>query len=99
MENAPAVLFDGLVLPDGADAVHRLASYGQTIEFITLQYRHGKPILALGASRELLRAAGIEDFHDGVLALAANDSSARERFFDALSRHRYPERERDPATV
>ncbi len=59
MEAAPSVLFDGLVLPDGADAVQRLAADGRTLEFLKDQYRHCKPILALGAASELLDKAGI----------------------------------------
>ena len=50
LEAAPAVLYDALVLPDGADAVTAPAADGRTLEFIKDQYRHCKPILALGAS-------------------------------------------------
>ena len=50
LEAAPAVLYDALVLPDGADAVSALRADGRTLEFIKDQYRHCKPILALGAS-------------------------------------------------
>jgi catalase len=48
LENSPPVLFDALVLPDGGDGVTLLAGYGQTREFVTNHYRHGKTILALG---------------------------------------------------
>ena len=50
LEAAPAVLYDALVLPDGADAINALRADGRTLEFIKDQYRHCKPILALGAS-------------------------------------------------
>ena len=59
LENSPPVLFDALVLPDGEAGVARLAEHGQALEFITNQYRHGKTMLALGASRTLLELAGI----------------------------------------
>ena len=54
LEAAPAVLYDAVVLPDGAEAVNALRADGRTLEFIKDQYRHCKPILALGASDQLL---------------------------------------------
>src|SRR5688572_20097005 len=58
LEAAPAVLYDALVLPDGDDAISALRADGRTLEFIKDQYRHCKPILALGAGEKLLRACG-----------------------------------------
>ena len=55
LEAAPAVLYDALVLPDGDDAIRALRADGRTLEFIKDQYRHCKPILALGAGEQLLR--------------------------------------------
>ena len=49
-----SVLYDALVLPEGAEAVDALRADGHTLEFIKDQYRHCKPILALGASEQLL---------------------------------------------
>ena len=46
-------------LPDGAAAVEALGDVGQALEFVKDQYRHCKPILALGAGAELLAKAGI----------------------------------------
>src|SRR6478672_9880598 len=60
LEAAPAVLYDALVLPDGAEAVKALRADGHTLEFIKDQYRHCKPILALGASDQLLQTCGID---------------------------------------
>ena len=60
LEAAPAVLYDALVLPDGAEAVTALRADGRTLEFIKDQYRHCKPILAVGASDQLLAACGID---------------------------------------
>src|SRR6185312_4378673 len=59
LENAPPVLFDALVLPDGNAGVQRLAALGQTQEFVTNHYRHCKAMLVLGASKSLLDRAGI----------------------------------------
>ena len=50
-----------LVLPDGAEAINALRADGRTLEFIKDQYRHCKPILALGASDQLLD--GVRDRH------------------------------------
>lgn len=58
MENSAPVLFDGLILPDGAAGVKSLATDARTMEFVTNQYRHCKTILALGSSRALLGQRG-----------------------------------------
>ena len=54
LEAAPAVLYDALVFPDGDGAIRALRADGRTLEFIKDQYRHCKPILALGAGEQLL---------------------------------------------
>jgi catalase len=104
MENSPAVLFDGLVLPDGAAGVKALSADGHTPEFIMTQYRHGKTILALGAASGLLTKAGLAakgkggHVDPGMLVLAAsNHEAAASQFVAALTKHRHPERERVPA--
>ena len=56
LEAAPAVLYDALVLSDGSEAINALRTDGRTLEFIKDQYRHCKPILALGASEQLLKS-------------------------------------------
>ncbi len=99
-ENAAPVLFDGLVLPDGAAGVRRLGSHVEVMDFISNQHRHGKTILALGASKALLKQAGIEaTLPDGqpdpgiLVTAAATDRSAVAGFTAALGKHRHPERE------
>ncbi len=105
MENSPAVLFDGLILPDGEAGVRALASDGHTMEFVTNQYRHAKTILALGASRTLLEKAGIAGAKDGakadpgLLIVPGATGSTAGKFIAALTRHRHPERESDPPMV
>ena len=106
MENEPGFLFDALVLPDGAAAVEALAKDGHTMEFIKDQYRHGKTILALGASKSLLAQAGVpltlpDGKPDPGLILAGSDKlqATAEAFIQGVARHRHPERETDPPRV
>ena len=106
LENAPAVLFDALVLPDGEAAVQRLAQHGQTMEFITNQYRHCKTILALGASQALLQRAGVSatlpsgEADPGLLLADGGDvKAAITAFIAAVGQHRHPARESDPPLV
>lgn len=103
-ENEPGVLFDGLVLPDGADGVDELASVGQAMDFVTDQYRHAKPIMVMGASAKLLDQAGISvDLPDGQAdpGIVVDDGTGTETqvFIKALAAHRHPERETDPPVL
>jgi catalase len=102
MENSPAVLFDALVLPDGKDAVQRLAADGHTAEYVQLTYRHCKTLLALGASSALLVQAGVplDAGDDGLrVAEAADLEAATQWFIEAVARHRHYARETDPPAV
>ena len=54
VEATPSVLYDAVVLPDGAEAVTNLSRDGRMLEFVKDQYRHCKPILAMGDAIELL---------------------------------------------
>ncbi len=76
---------------------------GKTMEFVTEQYRHGKTILALGASSALLERAGIEStLPDGGTdpGLFVGDVDANvDAFIAALGQHRHPARETDPPRV
>lgn len=103
LESEPAVLFDALALPDGADAVAVLGNDGRAAEFVKDQYRHCKPILAFGESRKLLEAAGAfvvlpDGSRDpGIVVAAAEDSDAAVAdFIAALAAHRVWQRETDP---
>jgi catalase len=103
MENSPPVVFDAMVLPDGEDAVAELAADPHTMEFVTNQYRHGKAILALGASRTLLDDAGLpatnRNGDAGVLRIQTGDASTIDAFVNAVAKHRFPEREAAMAMV
>ena len=103
---APSALWDALVLPDGDAAQPVLASAGAAMEFIRDQYRHAKPILALGRAKVLLEILGINpEWPDGVpdpgvvLALDGDPlpsdvaELASTRFLTALAEHRHFERE------
>jgi catalase len=110
MEAAPAVLWDAVVLPAGTAAQATLAQLGQALEFVKDQYRHCKPILALGGPGPLLEAAGVAPkLVDGgadpgiVLGGAQADGPASkapiEAFVAALAKHRHFAREMDPPKV
>ena len=104
LEAAPAVLYDALVLPNGSNAVTALRRDGRTLEFIKDQYRHCKPILAMGESAELLQACGIDatlpngQADSGVL-VAADAESMTDEFVGAMAKHRHFARETDPPRV
>ena len=104
LEAAPAVLYDALVLPDGTDAVAALRGDGRTIEFIKDQYRHCKPILALGEGEQLLRACGIDGTlpngqPDPGLLVVADTGAGLDDFVAAIATHRHFARETDPPRV
>jgi catalase len=98
LENSAPVLFDALVLPDGVDGVADLARYDQTMDFIRDQYRHGKTILALGASKVLLVSAEVSttlpsgESDPGILLASASKAVAA-AFVAAVGKHRHTERE------
>ena len=100
LENSPPVLFDGVVLPDGASGVKALGGYIEVMDFISNQHRHGKTLLALGASKGLIEQAGVsptlasgEADPGMVIGAAAKAAPAVADFITALGRHRHPERE------
>ena len=106
LENSAPVLFDAVVLPDGEAGLALLMKYGQTMEFVTNQYRHGKTLLALGASKVLLDKAGISPMlpsgepDTGVLLAGSGDiGTTVSAFIDAVAMHRHPARETDPPMV
>ena len=106
METAPAVLFDALVLPSGKSAIDSLSKSGQAMEFLKLQYRHCKPILALAGATVLLESAGIRSrLPDGsadpglVVVDGQDDATVADAFVKAIARHRHFERQIDPPPV
>lgn len=92
IESMPSVLWDG------AD--------GRAREFLKDQYRHCKPILALGAASELLERTGVpQNLPSGepdpglVLGRSDDGESLAEAFINALGKHRHFDREGDPPLV
>ncbi|HKY01696.1 MAG TPA: catalase [Burkholderiales bacterium] len=106
LEAAPSVLFDALVLPDGEAGVETLLGVGNTLEYAKDQYRHCKPILALGAGSEILDAANIDpilpngDPDPGlVLWTGDGDGDPTSLFMEAIAKHRHFQRETDPPLI
>jgi catalase len=106
VEALPSVLFDAVVIPDGGDGIERLTIDGRTLEFLKDQYRHCKPILALGDGVDALKLAGIPttllsgEADPGLVVVAADDvDEGIEAFIAALGKHRHFERETDPPRV
>ena len=100
METAPAVLWDAVVVPAGDDT---LAGYGQAVDFVKEQYRHCKPILALGAPGALVAKASLpEALVDGgpdAGFVTAGGADAITSFVAACGQRRFFERETDPPRV
>lgn len=93
-------------MPAGTEAIEQLGNNGQMLEFIKDQYRHCKPILALGEGSELLAKATIPstlpsgDADPGLLLFPNADvDDALEAFATAIMQHRHFERETDPPRV
>jgi len=104
-ENSPGFLFDALALPDGP-AAEALLKDAHTMEFIKDQHRHGKTIIAFGASQALLLKADIPlAVPDGsadpglILADAKDAAAAVGSFIVAVGMHRHEARETDPPLV
>jgi catalase len=105
-EAGPSVLYDAVVVPDGQDAIELLSRDGHALEFLRDQYRHCKPILAIGAAAALLDKASIpatlpDQSDDSGLIAAESGAMAQglEAFKTALAGHRSFERETDPPRV
>ena len=106
MEAMPAVLFDALVVPGGRAAAQTLGKLGHAAEFIKDQYRHCKPILALGAGRDLVENAGVparlpSGTPDPGLLVFSEDGAeeALPQLVEAIAKHRHHAREMDPPAV
>jgi catalase len=106
LETMPSVLFDAVAVLGGKDAVVQLGNVGHALEFIKDQYRHAKPILALGEGADLVENAGasanLPSGKPDPGMLIAKHGRAREAlpaFIEAIARHRHHEREMDPPSV
>jgi catalase len=106
VEAAPSVLYDGLIMADGGDASQTLGDDATVREFLREQYRHGKPILAIGEGAALLASAAIPPAlpdgaadHGLVVANGGDTVHGLALFKTALARHRVYARETDPPRV
>ena len=103
-ETMPSVLFDAAAVPDGKLAGKILGNVGHALEFLKDQYRHAKPILALGAGADLVENAGLPGNslgRTGPRNARGQDGAAKALpdFVKAIARHRHHEREMDPPEV
>ncbi|HET7061373.1 MAG TPA: catalase [Nitrosospira sp.] len=104
-EVMPGVLFDALAIPDGSEDMKDLAGMGEVVEAIREQYRHGKPILALGTGIDLIKNAGVKialpsgNPDPGVLTFPEYSDDVLPQFIEAIAAHRHFERETDPPRV
>ena len=105
IEATPSVLFDARRPAGRRAAVEALRADGRTLEFLKDQYRHCKPILALGAGAESAarRRAFPARCRTGQpipgCVVDADAARRRDAFIAALAKHRHFERETDPPRV
>jgi catalase len=106
LETGPSVLFDAVVVPDGQGAVQQLGSDANALDFLRLQYRHCKPMLAIGAGKGLLDKAGVPTtLPDGkpdpaiIVVPAGEVVKGVAAFKKLLATHRSFARETDPPRV
>lgn len=77
---------------------------GHVMECVKDQYRHGKTILAIGASKVLLDRVEVTPELANVKAdtgvvITADASMSVDVFIKGVAMHRHPERETDPPLV
>ncbi|HEU4853419.1 MAG TPA: catalase [Telluria sp.] len=106
LEAGPSVLYDAVVIADGEKSAEALSRDAHAQDFVREQYRHCKPIMAIGAGAGLLQRAGVPpklpDGSDdrGLIGTEASDlNAALQAFKKALAGHRVFERETDPPVV
>jgi catalase len=106
LEAGPSVLYDAVVIPDGDNAAAQWQQDGHALEFVKDQYRHCKPIMALGAGKNLLEKAEVAvelpngDADPGIVSADRGGlEEAIASFKQALGGHRALERETDPPKI
>jgi catalase len=100
LEAGPSVMYDGMVVPDGAAGADALARNAHAIDFVREQYRHCKPMLVLGGGANLLAKAMIPSaLPDGSSDPALLVDGTLDAFKQALAGHRAYARETDPPMV
>lgn len=106
LEAGPSCLYDAVIIVPGYPSEKPFAAGGQAIEFVRDQYRHCKPILALGTAESLLDSAAIPrqlpngDADPGlIIAPESEAADALVLFKKALGTHRDLGRESDPPLI
>jgi len=106
LEAGPSVLYDAVVVPDGAEAIKALGRDAHAQDFVREQYRHCKPILVFGAGAGLLKQASVppalpDGSNDPALIGADGEdlAPAIAALKKALAGHRSFARETDPPMV
>jgi catalase len=100
LEAGPSVMYDAMIIPDGEGAAEALARNAHAIDFVREQYRHGKPILAIGAGAGLLEKAMVPmALPDGSQDPGLLVDGALDAFKTALAGPRAYARETDPPMV
>lgn len=106
LEAGPSVLYDGVIIPDGEASVTRLLGDAHALDFVRQQYRHCKPILAIGDGINLLLTADVpltlptgEPDAGIIQAEPGGLEDALTQFENKLAGHRDFLRETDPPMV
>ena len=90
MEGMPSVMFDGVLLPAGDQALEAMGKSGLAIHFLLEAYKHLKPLALPAAAKPLLDRIGLAA--DKGLLLG-DDQAAIDAFIKAVEQHRVWERE------
>jgi catalase len=106
LDAGPSVIYDAVVVAGGEESCKKLSRDAHALEFVRLQYRHCKPILALGRGADLLATAGIpttlpDGSMDSAIFTVADHQwdSGYQNFKAVLATHRFYIRETDPPIV
>ena len=73
----------------------QLIALGHVREFLRDQYRHGKPILTMGAGERVLREVGVPTNDEADWAIVRDIGA----FITAMGKHRNWDRPTDPPRV
>ena len=90
MEGMPSVMFDGVLLPAGDQALEAMGKSGLAVHFLLEAYKHLKPLALPAAAKPLLDRIGLAA--DKGLLLG-DDQAAIDAFIKAVEQHRVWERE------
>ena len=90
MEGMPSVMFDGVLLPAGDQALEAVGKSGLAVHFLLEAYKHLKPLALPAAAKPLLDRIGLA-VDKGLLL--GDDQAAIDAFIKAVEQHRVWERE------